>query len=413
MRLLWCICVLIALGTPAWAQPADSTNPYVGLYATSQGQAAVSLLPGPGKQPLWTDVSSDQLRMLFPSGADTFVAGEEIAKGHPVEYTLAFVRDNHHRVTGLNTRHVAQPSAETAQRVPLRTVEVGFRNGPVRLAGTLYLPPKSERTRDTRYPALVLVHGSEANDRHSFGGFPLILAGEGFAVLAYDKRGTGSSTGDWKSVGLEPLADDLAQAVRLLGERADIDRTRIGLIGFSEGAWVAPLAASREPLISFIAALSGGGLTKGDAYVHKMRMAGLEEGLSHPALDSVVTAAERTIAESHERVERNASPSGFDLRLSYDPSKDWSRFPGPILYCGGASDVMEPASRSAEWFERLRVTGHSNVTVKLFPNAHHSLLLANTGTPSEFASLTGIRQLVPGFWDVLLRWLEKRARANP
>jgi pimeloyl-ACP methyl ester carboxylesterase len=95
--------------------------------------------------------------------------------------------------------------------------------------------------------------------------------------------------------------------------------------------------------------------------------------------------------------------------VTYDPAADWQRFHGPVLVMAGAWDVLEPASRSAPWVERLlREAGNHDVTVKLFPQGHHSLLLGARGGPREFATLAGVRQLVPGYWDVLLRWLSQR-----
>ena len=260
----------------------------------------------------------------------------------------------------------------------------------------------------------MFAHGSEDNDRHSFGPVPYVLAGHGYAALVFDKRGTGASSGSWREVGLEPLADDVAAAVKLLAARSDVDARRIGIVGFSEGGWVAPLAAARTPLVRFIATISGGGLTKGDAYVHKMRRLAEESGLTGRTLDSAVAAAETTIAESRERVRGARSPSGFDRRVAYDPADDWRRFRGPVLAMAGADDVLEPAARSTAWLERtLRQAGNLDVTVKLFPRGHHSLLLGVTGTPSEFTTMRGISQLVPGYWEVLTGWLGRASRARP
>jgi hypothetical protein len=77
----------------------------------------------------------------------------------------------------------------------------------------------------------------------------------------------------------------------------------------------------------------------------------------------------------------------------------------------GADDVLEPAARSTAWVERtLHEAGNLDVTVKLFPRGHHSLLLGVTGTPSEFATMRGISQLVPGYWEVLTGWLARASR---
>jgi len=380
----------------------------VGLYEGARGFIAISPLGAGGSMRLLlADVASDQLRMLFPVAADSFAGGPEIARPEPVQIAVRVRRSPAGRVDAL-VLHRTDGVPEQARRVALRSVPVAFTSAGARLLGTLLLPSASRRGS---YPGIVLAHGSEDNDRNSFGPVPYVLAGHGYAVLVFDKRGTGASSGSWRDAGLEPLADDVAAAVRLLAARADVDARRIGIVGFSEGGWVAPLAAARTPLVRFIATISGGGLTKGDAYVHKMRRLAEESGLTGRALDSAVAAAETTIAESRERVRSTRSSSGFDRRVAYDPTDDWRRFRGPVLAMAGADDVLDPAVRSTAWLERtLRRAGNLDVTVKLFPRGHHSLLLGVTGTPSEFATMRGISQLVPGYWEVLTGWLARASQ---
>jgi hypothetical protein len=74
---------------------------------------------------------------------------------------------------------------------------------------------------------------------------------------------------------------------------------------------------------------------------------------------------------------------------------------------GGEADVLESGPEAADWFRRLfEQVGNADATIRLWPRAHHSLLLGVTGEPGEFRTLHGIKQLAPGYWDVLLRWLD-------
>lgn len=411
--------LVVAIGSVSGQQVAsgpmdtqrNDAGDLVGLYEGPRGFIAVSPLGGGATQLLLADAASDQLRMLFPTAADSFAAGPEIARREPVQLTVGVRRSSARLVDALVLHRTDGGPDEVAHRVALRAVPVAFTSGGARLLGTLLLPSGAQHRP---YPALVLAHGSEASDRHSFGPVPYVLAGHGYAVLVFDKRGTGASSGSWRDVGLEPLADDVAAAARLLAARADVDARRIGIVGFSEGGWVAPLAAARTPVVHFIVTISGGGLTKGDAYVHKARRIAEESGLTGRTLDSAVAVAESTIAESRDRVRGARSPTGFDRRVAYDPADDWRRFRGPVLVMAGADDVLEPAVRSSAWLERtLREAGNLDVTVKLFPRAHHSLLLGVTGTPSEFATMRGISQLAPGYWAVLVGWLGRASRPRP
>ena len=63
-------------------------------------------------------------------------------------------------------------------------------------------------------------------------------------LLVYDKRGTGRSGGAF-SANFRVRAGDAAAAAAAVAARADVDRTRVGFAGYSQGGWVAPLAAQK------------------------------------------------------------------------------------------------------------------------------------------------------------------------
>ena len=71
------------------------------------------------------------------------------------------------------------------------------------------------------------------------------LVQRGFAVLLYDKRGVGGSTGDWESETFDERAQDVAAMVKYLQSRPEIDPNRIGLIGHSQGAYIPPLVVAK------------------------------------------------------------------------------------------------------------------------------------------------------------------------
>src|SRR5665213_4360279 len=111
------------------------------------------------------------------------------------------------------------------------------------LAGTLVTPPKI-------IAAVVLVQGSGQTQRML--GFADALARQGIAALTYDKRGVGESSGLYAGpeVGtnnvepsnLQLLAEDAAAAIRQLMHRLPADHGPVGMIGFSQGGWIVPLA---------------------------------------------------------------------------------------------------------------------------------------------------------------------------
>ena len=96
----------------------------------------------------------------------------------------------------------------------MRREEVEFSSGSILLSGTLMLPENA-----TASSGLVLIGGSGPTDRRNDGFFDLLsddLVQEGIAVLAFDKRGTGRSTGRWETATIGELADDADAALTAL-----------------------------------------------------------------------------------------------------------------------------------------------------------------------------------------------------
>lgn len=144
--------------------------------------------------------------------------------------------------------------------------EVTFQSGSVTLAGTLSLPAGRGPFR-----AVVLLSGSGPQNRDSdlagFRPFKLIadsFVQRGIAVLRCDDRGVGGSTGNIMDATLEDFADDALAAVRVLRARSEIDAARIGLLGHSEGAIVAAIAASRSADVRFIVWMAGSAVSGSD-----------------------------------------------------------------------------------------------------------------------------------------------------
>jgi predicted acyl esterase len=106
--------------------------------------------------------------------------------------------------------------------------------------------------RAGKHPAAVLVPGAGANDRYALYMIAELFAEHGIATLACDKRGIGKSEGDWRLASFEQQAQDVAAGVRFLQQRTEIDATRVGVFGLSEGAWVAPITAAQNPRLAFL-----------------------------------------------------------------------------------------------------------------------------------------------------------------
>jgi len=130
---------------------------------------------------------------------------------------------------------------------------VWWTNGDVELSGSLYWPDG-----DAPHAAAVFIpgHGDWTRDGELFRVHAKRMAERGIALLLYDKRGCGESTGDWRSASLADLAEDALGGLRVLRAQEWIDPDRRGLFGTSQGGAIAVIAASRSADVSFVATLS-------------------------------------------------------------------------------------------------------------------------------------------------------------
>ncbi|MCG6989594.1 MAG: alpha/beta hydrolase, partial [Gemmatimonadetes bacterium] len=125
---------------------------------------------------------------------------------------------------------------------PYRSLDVTIPNtaAGVELAGTLTLP-----RGEGPFPAAVLVTGSGPQDRDEtiLGHKPFLVLSDyltrhGIAVLRYDDRGVGKSTGVFANSTSEDNASDALAAVEFARARPSIAKDKVGIIGHSEGGLV-------------------------------------------------------------------------------------------------------------------------------------------------------------------------------
>ncbi|WP_447728857.1 alpha/beta hydrolase family protein [Sphingomonas koreensis] len=126
-------------------------------------------------------------------------------------------------------------------RMALKETQIRFKSGDVTLAGILIEPPRASRA--PLPPLVVTVHGSEDSGWIHRQRLPYVLAAQGIAVFAFDKRGTGKSEGVYHQ-NFGKLAEDVVAASATARKLAAGRYARFGLIGGSQGGWVAPRAAN-------------------------------------------------------------------------------------------------------------------------------------------------------------------------
>ena len=362
---------------------------------------------------------------------------------------------------GLSLPLVLTPSAEEDRSVlrpqepkepyPYQVEEVRFVN-PISgdtLAGTLTMP-----TSPGPHRAVVMISGSGAQDRDEtiMNHRPFLVWADaltrlGIAVLRYDDRGVGASTGDFSEATTTDFSRDAEAAVDYLRSRKEIDNRRIGLIGHSEGGIIAPMVATRRPDdVSFIVLLAASGV-RGDSILllqNKMisRRSNLPDSVreASAALNRSLfamlvppTSDEEALRQSMAEVLRKAFMDGsvaspmpheeIELAISqlieqlttpwmreflrYDPAPTLSRVLCPALAIQGSEDVHVPVAENLPAIRKaLTLHGNKEVTIKEFPGLNHLFQHGQTGLPNEYRQ---IRETVsPEVLQFVGEWILKR-----
>ncbi|MFC4999750.1 alpha/beta hydrolase family protein [Dactylosporangium cerinum] len=262
---------------------------------------------------------------------------------------------------------------------------------------------------------LVLVDGSGPATRHEWGGVPDFLAGLGVVTLRHDKPGCGGSPGDWRDQSFADRAAESLAAVATL--RAETGVERVGLIGYSQGGWIALLAATSQPrAVDFVITVSGPAV--GLAEQERVRTERLLRSQGHPP--AVVDEAMRWVDERAARLAVGDPPAdvlaaqatyagrvwyktvsadpydtveilGFITRaLSFDPAALIPHLRCPILALYGAADELVPVERSvAVLAERLPGLHRGRNAVAVLPGADHMLFVAKGEHSPAFRPMLG------------------------
>jgi uncharacterized protein len=248
---------------------------------------------------------------------------------------------------------------------------VGFTAGNLRLAGEVFMPED-----EGPFPALVFVHGSGAATRGDWEDEARYLAESGIATLAYDKPGCGESTGDWTTQSFDARAEEALAALRFMQRRPGIDPGTVGLLGASQGAWIAPMAAAVSDDVSFVIVASASGVSPREQdrfrVEQELRSGGFSEADVERALArweerdrrleegepaAAILAAERDVRdEGWYPILNFDEPEVLDFvrqNWTFDPLPHLERCRCPVLAVWGADDTIVPVERSRAIFAEL------------------------------------------------------------
>ena len=303
---------------------------------------------------------------------------------------------------------------------PYTDHEVSFENSAahVKLAGTLSVPNGTGP-----FPAVLLIAaaGPVNRDENAAGHRVFVVLADrllrrGIAVLRYDKRGVGASTGDFDQAKFDDLVADAAAAFRYLKARPEVDAHRAGTLGHSEGGSIAPAVAATDSDVAFVVAMAGSGLTGEFRITENRGFVAQESGASPEQVAKIralcrkifatvavtpddAAASSRINALIDEAVAEKAmtpeyaaenrqllSPKFVREELGDDPIVYLKKVKVPVLALVGSLDRTVPAEPYVAAMRPV-LASIPGSRVQVLPQLNHVMQTARTGSPREFATI--------------------------
>ena len=310
--------------------------------------------------------------------------------------------------------------------------EVTFQNlkDNITLSATLSVP-----NTQSKPTAVILISGMGPNDRdNTVMGHKLFLpvseyfSKRGIAVLRYDKRGTGTSSGVFNmTITSADLAGDVLAALEFLKNRSDIDTKKIGFVGTSEGGFIAFMAASQSPDVAFVVSMAGAvsndvilntemqlradGATDqflaDDKKIREKLFAIINTQSENDAQTNLTTLLKEYVENLTDQQKSEAKILPFAITgdnyhymidmfnspwyryyLKTDSLNFISKVKVPVLAINGGLDFCMPAKIALTKVEHgLKIANNQDFTIITIPNQNHWFQECKTGAMSEYGTI--------------------------
>ncbi len=284
------------------------------------------------------------------------------------------------------------------------------------LTGTLTIPKGKGP-----FPAMVLVSGSGQQNRDEelmnhrpFWVIADYCARHGIAVLRYDDRGMGGSTGEVENATSLDFSYDAEAAFDFLRNRKEINALQIGILGHSEGGVINFMVSARRPEVAFLVSLAGpavngievlkaqqaailraSGMTEeavqfsGNANAQMFGV--IEASSSREEADTLLRQLVKGWGYNEELTEQTVgelvSPWMYYF-LKYDPTEAIVKTKCPALLLNGSKDLQVLASQNLPGYERIIAEHHkTNLTLRELPDLNHLFQHCETGSPNEYFTI--------------------------
>jgi fermentation-respiration switch protein FrsA (DUF1100 family) len=344
-----------------------------------------------------------------------------------------------------------EPGAEVPYRAEPVKVPVGEGEPTHTLAGTITLPDAA-RWGAGPYPGVVLISGSGPQNRDSelMGHRPFLVLADrmtraGIAVLRYDDRGVGESTGNFAEGTIPGFAIDAAAAVAALRAHPLVDDAGVGVLGHSEGGAVAPLVAADNPETAFVVILAGMGQSGRDILLYQSAFmfrkggqteewiaestrirAAIFDAVGGGAADEDVIPLVRALVDyemAYLMEEDRRAVAAVQLLpqftgdwmrnfLTVDPTAALRRVAVPVLALSGTLDMQVPAAENLGAIEAALAEGPCpSATIVRLVGLNHLFQPAETGLLGEYGAIeTTFDEATMG---LIAGWIRATVGAGP
>ena len=266
------------------------------------------------------------------------------------------------------------------------------------------------------HPAIILLHGSGGDhqeyDKLYFRLHANAFLKKGFAVLVYNKRGSGNNEVDYDNFTYGQLLADARAALNFLRNQKDIDQENIGVMGLSESGWFTPELAYLDGNVRFIINRVSSPFRCTQTVIHEVRMDAFDEGFTEMEISERIVPLTQRIWQFYIDVSKNpalangperdainqqmaqannderlckwftfSSLADYDSlryasrgqRYSYDPLPYLEEIECPMFYVMGEKDKNMPTEQIVEFLEFFRVEENKKIDLKVYEDASHYL----------------------------------------
>jgi len=326
---------------------------------------------------------------------------------------------------------------------PYTVKEVAFTSkaDDIELAGTLTIPKIDDGEK--RFPAVILVTGSGPQDRDEtlFGHKPFLviadhLTRKGIAVLRYDERGVGESSGKFLGATTNDFARDAEGGIDFLMKHRSVDSAKVGIVGHSEGGVIGPMLAARHTDVAFVVMLAGPGVTGAEISTSQSRAMSAAAGMPGDYVDTqeeALTAVIKKIKEEKkpltaEQIEavlnkiaetsetkkahinlmseaiQNLSDPWMTNYIMSDPGPDLRNVQSPLLALYGEKDLQVLPKLNANAVEKhLAAAGNRDFETVELPGLNHLFQTADSGQMTEYGTIE--ETFAPAALNVMSEWI--------